>query len=170
MGASLYVLRHAKAEVEARSGGDHGRDLRRRGRRAAKDVGRFLSSLGETPERILCSTALRARATAELARESGGFAAEVELLPQLFGASAPALLALLSELGRGERVLLVGHEPALSQLIGVLSGAEIEFPPGALARIDLLCERWSELGPLVGRLVWLVTPELVVARRTRTRA
>jgi len=170
MTASLYVLRHAKAEVQALSGGDHERDLRRRGRRAAKDVGRFLASLGETPERILCSSAVRARATAELARESGAFAAEVELFPKIYGAGPAALLTLLAEHGRGERVLLVGHEPALSQLIGALVGAEPEFPPAALARIDLLCERWSELAPETGRLVWLVTPELVVARRPRTRA
>lgn len=171
MTLSLYVLRHAKAETEAPAGGgDHERALRRRGRKAAAEVGRFLTRLDEVPERILSSTAVRARETAEVAREAGAWKAQIETRAALYEATTETLL---KELGAGEdqarRLLLVGHQPALSLLIGELTGSEPDFPTAALARLDFELERWSEVRARSGRLVWLVTPETIGAIRPRTK-
>lgn len=171
MTLSLYVLRHAKAEEGVPTGGDHERALKRRGLKAARLVGNFLTRLDEAPELVLSSTAVRARETATAAGEAGGWKAKLELNSVLYGAGSEALLRELAAVqARAKRLLLVGHQPALSQLIGALTGGEPDFPTAALARIDFELERWSEIAPRRGRLVWLLTPDAIEALRARSKA
>ena len=171
MPLTLYVLRHAKAESAPPSGGgDHERALRRRGRRAAQAVGRFLARLGETPELVLSSTAVRARETAEFAARSGGWSAPIELRRPIYEATTERLLGEVASCeGEPQRVVLVGHQPGLSLLIAELVGSEPDFPTGALAKIELDCARWSEVRARSGRLAWLVTPEMIAALRRSAR-
>jgi phosphohistidine phosphatase len=174
MTLSLYVLRHAKAASEAPpGGGDHERPLRPRGKRAAREVGRFLTRLAEVPQLILSSTAARARATAELAGDEGGWdSVPLRLSRAIYEAAPEALLGVIKAGGvEADRLLLVGHQPGLSQLIAELTGSEPAFPTAALARIDFELERWDELRGKAGRLVWLVTPETigVAVKRGRVR-
>jgi len=176
MTLSLYVLRHAKAapagvgstEGGSPLGADHARPLKRRGRRAARAAGRLLAALDETPERVLCSSALRARETAEQLLEAAGSTLEPELHAALYEATPTTLLGLLSASRAPrppvQRVLLVGHQPALSLLIAALTGSEPLFPPGALARIDLELDGWEQLGTGRGQLAWLVPPSVAAAR------
>jgi phosphohistidine phosphatase len=168
MTLSLYVLRHAKA-AEVADGGDHARPLREDGRQAARCVGAALARLDAAPDVVLSSTAARAQETAELVLRAGGFGAPLVLRRELYTAGAGELLAQVSALeGQPRRVFLVGHQPALSLWIAELSGAEVEFPPCALARLDFERESWSEVVPRAGRLVWLVTSELL-ARSSAAR-
>ena len=161
---SLYVLRHAKAEEASPGIGDRGRALKRRGRKAAGLVGRTLTRLAEEPELVLSSDATRARETAELAHSQGGWSAPIEICPAIYEAGVEGLLHQLRAVdARIRRLLLVGHQPGLSLLIGELTGKEPEFPTAALARIDFVLERWSELAPRRGKLVWLATPDEVGA-------
>jgi phosphohistidine phosphatase len=165
MTLSLYVLRHGKAELDAPHGGDHARPLKKRGRAAAKQVGLLLERLDEAPERVLSSTAVRALETIELAREAGRWRAEVEASRELYGATPEKLFARLRALdGEPARLLVVGHEPGLSGLIGLLTGGTPPlFPTGALARIDFDASSWSRVEPGGGTLAWLVVPRILDA-------
>jgi phosphohistidine phosphatase len=169
MTLSLYLLRHGKAESAVPvGGGDHERVLRRRGRKSAQIIGRFLARLGEAPECILSSTAVRARETAEIAREAGGWSAPIDERRAIYAATTEALVREVGSCaGAPERLLLVGHQPGLGLLIAELTGSEPDFPTAALARIDLELEDWSALRPHSGRLAWLVTPETIAAFRSR---
>lgn len=161
----LYVLRHAKAEHRAPAGGgDHARPLRPRGQRNARAVGRFLWRLGEVPEQVLSSTAVRARETAEIACEEGDWNVPIEAREALYAATPAALAREVGSCKQGvQRLLLVGHQPGLALLIAELTGSEPDFPTAALARIDLELELWSALRPRSGQLAWLVTPETIAA-------
>jgi len=168
MTLSLYILRHAKADSEAPAGrGDHERPLRPRGRRAARAVGSFLTRLGEAPELVLSSTAARAQQTAELAGEEGGWKAPIRLSRAIYEATPEALLGAIRACSGEQRLLLVGHQPGLSQLVAELVGSEPAFPTAALARIDFELHRWNELRGKDGRLVWLVTPDTIAVSETR---
>jgi phosphohistidine phosphatase len=165
MTLSLYVLRHGKAELDSAHGGDHARPLKRRGRAAAKEVGRLLARLDEAPQRVLCSSAARAVETLELALDAGGWRAEVETERELYGATPERLLARLRATeGAPARLLLVGHEPGLSGLIGLLVGGNPPiFPTAALARVDFDLNDWHALEPGAGALAWLVVPRILAA-------
>jgi phosphohistidine phosphatase len=79
---TLYLLRHAKSDWNNAFDGDHDRPLAPRGIEAAERVGRVLAAAGEIPDRILTSSAVRARTTVELAAESGDWASPQVVVPE----------------------------------------------------------------------------------------
>lgn len=159
---TLWILRHAKAEeAPPKGGGDHARELKPRGRKAARALGRLLARLEDPPTLALCSDAVRARETAELVLEAGKLACELRLEPAIYEASAETLHDLLRrQPGTAASVLLVGHQPGLGALLGLLLGHEPALPPGALASLECAGE-WCELGPRGARLGLLAPPALL---------
>jgi phosphohistidine phosphatase len=131
LGGVIWLLRHGEAEDEAPgAGGDAERRLTGKGEKQSRAAGRALKELGPDLEACLASPKVRARATAELACESLGL--EVELDDRLAGGGFdPNDLAA----GRGD-VLLVGHEPDLSDAIAALTGARAKLKKGGLAAVD----------------------------------
>lgn len=158
---TLLLMRHAKSDWDAGFSRDHDRPLNDRGRRAAKRMGIWLRETDEAPERIVSSSATRARQTAERAAEYGGLP-DPEFQPVLYGASAAGLVAVAARLPDDvERAMLVGHEPTLSSAIALLAGATVRFPTAAVARIDLDIDRWDRIEPLTGTLIWMLPPRLL---------
>jgi len=127
----VYVMRHGPAEDRADSGMDSDRALTASGRDRVRSVAKLLVQLDEEPLHIITSPLVRAVQTAEavavvtkLSDREGTVEVRRELAP---AGGAPALLAeLASDLATGgrRRVMLVGHEPDLSDLVaGALSGS-----------------------------------------------
>jgi phosphohistidine phosphatase len=162
MGLVLHVMRHAKAERARAASTDRDRKLRRRGRRMAAEVGRFLERLGVRPALFVWSSAPRARETAEIVREACHSDAPLELVDELYLAPVPVLLQTLAKIeGAPASALLVGHQPELALLVRELCGTEPAFPTAAIARLQLGIPRWSAIAPGTGRLEWLVTPDVL---------
>ena len=159
---SLYLFRHGKSAWDEPLP-DRERPLAPRGQRAASLVGRFLSRIDEAPDRVLVSTATRARETAARAGRAGDWSATHDVVVELYGATAAELLAIVGQQGRTERRLaVVAHEPTLSQAIGALCGrVQVRFPTAAVARIDVDVVAWADIVPGAGELRWLVTPRLL---------
>ena len=93
-------------------------------------AGRALVTLGAEIDACLASPRVRAAATARLACEPLGI--EAEAAAELHGGDFDAL-ALAA--GRGD-VLLVGHEPDLSNEVARLTGARVKMRKGGLAIVD----------------------------------
>lgn len=143
---SLTLLRHAKSDWGDASLADHDRPLNARGRRDAPAMAEHLAGLGDTPQRILSSTALRARTTAESFGLTLGV--RVELDPELYLASAATLWAKAAAQG-ATSVMLVAHDPGLSDLASRLSAGDIEhMPTCAIARFTWELSSWPEAPPL----------------------
>lgn len=162
----VYLLRHAKSDWEAGFASDHERPLAARGETAARSVGRFLAALGKVPDAVVSSSAVRARTTAELAKEAGGWDVTVETTPDFYQAGPEVLLARVQSTPDDvERLLFVGHEPTWSETVGLFVGqADIKMVTAALARVDLLVEHWGDTRFGSGTLGWLVTPKVLAAR------
>jgi phosphohistidine phosphatase len=112
----LYVMRHGHAEDASESGRDEDRRLTRKGRERTRLVARELRRREAVPTRILSSPLVRAVQTAEELAAQIAPGLEVELRPELApGAGSSLVLSDLMQAGAG-RVLVVGHEPDLSQL------------------------------------------------------
>jgi phosphohistidine phosphatase len=128
----LYLVRHAKAEDGEP---DELRPLTAEGRRAARELGEWLASEGIRPDAVLTSPLLRARQTgAELARLAGLEAEPDERLAP--GATAEDVKAAAD--GRGETVVVVGHQPDCGKIAAELTGGEEpRFPPAGMLAIDL---------------------------------
>ena len=128
----LYLVRHAKAE---QGEPDELRALTPDGRAAARDLGRRLAADGVAPDAVLTSPLLRARETAEeIARATGAEAEPVDVLAP--GATVEDVTYAVT--GRGETVVVVGHQPDCGQIAAALTGGdEPPFPTAGLAVIDL---------------------------------
>ncbi len=158
---TLLVMRHAKSDWGAASGGDHERVLARRGIKAARKVGRFLTDSGTTPDLVLSSTAVRAFTTAELAAEAGEWGCEILTSGDLYASDPERVLDVVRETANGvKRLLIAGHEPTWSTLVGwLIGGGRVRMPTAAVACLDLPHGNWIDLAPATCELRWLVTPK-----------
>ncbi len=118
-------------------------------------MGRLIQRQSLVPDIVLASTANRARQTAELAIEAWGQPTTLKPIENLYLAAPGVYLQFLGHLDdRTDRVMVVGHNPGVEELVRLLSGADEPMPTAALARIDLPIDAWSELNPEVqGTLV-----------------
>jgi phosphohistidine phosphatase SixA len=125
----LFLVRHAEA---APGDPDELRPLTGAGRKTARELGDRLRD--ERPEAVLSSPLLRARETAEAIARAAGVTAEPDerLAP---GADADALR--LAVAGRGEAVVVVGHQPDCSEIVLALTGRLRQFAPGALVEVEV---------------------------------
>jgi len=131
----LLLLRHAKAERLGPN--DHQRPLALRGRRQASAVGADLGAENLVPDRVLCSSALRTRQTWELVRLALGAAGAdvaVDICDELYDAGPRDVVTLLNGLDDERTVLVVGHEPTVSVLSGLLAG-----PTSSPDAVDEVC-------------------------------
>jgi phosphohistidine phosphatase len=128
----LYLVRHAEA---ARGEPDELRPLTVDGREAARALGARLAAEGARPDAVLTSPLLRARETAaELGRALGREPEPDERLAP--GATVESLRAAVA--GRGEEVVVVGHQPDCGEIAAGLSGGPAPaFPPAGLAVLEL---------------------------------
>lgn len=118
----LMVLRHAKS-AWPEGVQDHRRPLGPRGLRDAPAAGRALAEVGGLPDLALCSTAVRARRTWELAAAEWGTPPPVRYDRRLYAAGVADLLDVVREVPREvEALLLVGHNPGLEELVAELAG------------------------------------------------
>lgn len=166
----LLVLRHAKSRWDEPSLDDHDRGLSPRGVAAARKMGALVLDQGWLPDRILCSTAVRARETLKLARESWPTTpaiAESELASLYLAAPSRILEIVRRQPDDCRRLMLVGHNPGLQGFVARLAGhgdkaqrlaIETKFPTAALALIACDVRAWSEVGWTIGQLVDYRTP------------
>jgi len=161
--ARLLLMRHGKSDWEAAYGGDHERPLASRGRLAARAMGRFLTAADLQPALAIVSSAVRARTTAEIAAEAGGWSCRIEVRESLYLAPPQEVLELVRQCNdEVEPLLVVGHEPTSSQLLSLLTGGtQARFPTAAIVCVETHVSRWAQLRPGAGQLRWLVTPKLV---------
>jgi phosphohistidine phosphatase len=139
MARQLWLLRHAEAEPHG-TRSDTERRLTARGEGQARAAGIALARLGRAFDTVLFSPKVRARQTAELAAEhwSGQQREVLAVHPPLAGDfDARQALAEMAGLPADGRLLLVGHEPDLSGVIGDLTGARLNLKKGGLAVVRL---------------------------------
>lgn len=143
---TLLILRHAKSSWKDENLSDHDRPLNKRGQANAPQVGELIGREGLLPDLILSSTAQRSQHTAELVAEAAGYDGDIRLMRELYAAPPAAYIQALSELDDSfDRVLVVGHNPGLEDLLQMLTYAIHVMPTAALACVTLPIERWSEL-------------------------
>jgi phosphohistidine phosphatase len=128
----LFLVRHAEAEPGEP---DDLRTLTPHGRRQAQELGERFARHGIKPDTVLSSPLLRARQTAEGIAGAVGVAAEPHerLAP---GATADDVRAAVT--GRGETVVVVGHQPDCGQIASAITGDPApEFPAGGVRELEL---------------------------------
>jgi phosphohistidine phosphatase len=159
----LLVFRHGIAEDTAADGTDAARVLTADGVARTRKAARALARLCDPPDVILTSPKARARQTADAAAEA--FGSPIEVLDELAdGPPEPALRALAR---RSEgTVMIVGHEPMLSELVerlctGGRSRGFIDLRKAGCACLDVELDPGGEAAEAT--LLWLATAKMLRA-------
>jgi phosphohistidine phosphatase len=166
----LLLLRHAKSD-HAPGMRDLDRVLNSRGREDAPRIGAYIARHGLHPDRVLCSTAVRARETWTLLAQAFDKAPAVVFEARLYEANPDTILDLLRATpAKVHTLIVVGHNPSLHQLANALiASGDVEarerlrekLPTSALVGIDLAIDDWAKLHPAAGRLDRFITPRLL---------
>ncbi len=157
--STLLLMRHGKSDWDTGHAADRDRPLAERGVRSARLMGRVLTGLDLAPHFIISSTAVRARTTAELARDAGRWSAPITLEPGFYdGSVTDVLLRAAEQAPEVERLMLVGHEPTWSGLVALLTGARVPVKTGTVAVIGVEAANWSSLPGARGELMKLHHP------------
>ncbi|MGB0919721.1 MAG: SixA phosphatase family protein [Alphaproteobacteria bacterium] len=171
---TLYLLRHAKADLAEAGQDDINRPLNRKGERAASLVGIYLAQQGYPVRGVFASPATRAETTARRVCEELADAPPLVVAPQLYNASYDGLMTWLAGLGDApDHILLVGHNPAIEDLAGVMISPDSQetpmaqrlaekLPPASLVVLKLPIGDWSELATGIADLVNFVRPKDLV--------
>ena len=157
----LTLLRHAKSSWKGPQLADFDRPLNKRGRTDAPFMGERLAFRGLNPDRIIASPALRARLTAEvvaLALQRGEESIHWEA--SISEADLTTLLTLIRKLPDSwQDILLVGHNPGLTELANCLAPCNIaNIVTCGAVRIALPADTWTAAGRQAGRLEFYDTP------------
>jgi len=143
---TLLLLRHAKSSWKHPELADHERPLKKRGRRDAPKLGRLVVEQGLVPGLVLSSSAVRAMETAAAVSAACGEGTELRELRELYLAGVDEYALLLRGLpDTRDPVMVVGHNPALEELLTALTGVREALPTAALAQIELPVEGWDQL-------------------------
>lgn len=167
----LFFLRHAESGSQGDSLDDEERPLAEQGHRTAPRMARYLQTLDLRPDLVLCSSAVRARATLDyLIPALGGVPIIYNRRIYTFS-DRDLLLQLRQLLPTIDSVLVIGHNPALQQAALVLTerqGANNtaalrsiceHFPPASFAAFDCAVEEWEDLAPGACTLTTFVSPQ-----------
>ena len=147
----LYFLRHSEAEDSGPSG-DFSRRLTDNGLQRSREAGEALGALKLGIDLILTSPLVRAEQTAAIVGQVLG----VEVRPEkILGGNFDlhGLAEIVAHNRTARDLLLVGHEPDFSYVVGQLTGgANVEMKKGAVA-----CVETQGLARGSGTLKWLLT-------------
>ncbi|MGI9391400.1 MAG: SixA phosphatase family protein [Boseongicola sp.] len=159
MTLKLILMRHAKSSWDNPTLDDFDRPLNARGNRDAPRIGRWLVDQGFTPEKAICSSAVRAKQTLD----SLGLQMPVDYLPELYMASPDRILgAIQGEIGN--TLLVVAHNPGMSMLAANLVSDPPnhkrfdDFPTASTLALSFEIEDWSSLRSGTGSVLEFVTP------------
>jgi phosphohistidine phosphatase len=155
----VYFLRHASAgERKNDPIKDEKRPLDREGVEQCGYVGRALRVLETHVDVMISSPLKRATQTASLVANELAYENKIELDAALRPeATLLQFRDLLTRHGHQEAIMVVGHEPNLSEFLGRLIGggsrAGIELKKAGVARVEVTHHR--------GVLHWCLTPKLL---------
>lgn len=166
---TLSLLRHAKSSWSDPTLDDHDRPLAKRGVKAVPDVARFIREERLRPDLVLCSGALRTRATlALLLAELGPPTPRIVYDEGLYLALPKTILSAIAQTaGEEPHVMVVGHNPGLHALAlelvadgdrKTLASLAQEFPTGALAVLQFEVPSWKDVSGASGVLSHFTTP------------
>jgi len=146
----LLLMRHAKSSWKNVGLPDHQRPLNKRGERDALRMGEYLQEQGITLDAILCSTAVRARATADGMLKKYTFEGEVQYFDDLYHADPETIVTVLNQLADDTgSAMVIAHNPGLDEFLEIMCDEYEHMTTSCVASISFPIKRWIDLRPVI---------------------
>ncbi|MFB9845070.1 SixA phosphatase family protein [Mucilaginibacter ginsenosidivorans] len=154
----LLLIRHAKA-VHDLSYDDFERPLRKSGIKDAEFMAERLLAEKIIPQKLFTSPALRTLSTADIFTQFLSLSKPKEDI-RIYEASRLTLVNLINGFDdKFDFVGLVGHNPAMEQVIHYLTGQLVDFPTCAIALIEFEMDSWEMISAGMGTVKWYSIPK-----------
>lgn len=165
MSRTLILLRHGKSDWNT-DDDDFDRPLKKRGKNASIAAGEWLSRHDFSPDYVISSPARRALQTAEIACKAMGIKTKnIYRQRHIYLATAEELLHVLADCPQqAQRVMLVGHNPGMEELLYYLVNGNITIPddgkimPTATLAVLEMPDDWQKLATGAANIEFLVRP------------
>ena len=154
---TLYLVRHAKASWEDNVH-DWERQLTEIGVERAHNVSRALKTRKVKPDKILSSYAFRALNTAVLLALDLKYPInDIELRSEIYEKRAIDMLDMLRKQDdKYSSIMLVGHDPAITELYNMLTRKLLlKLSTGSAAGIEFSIKKWKDLGSKQGKTLFI---------------
>lgn len=159
----LFLIRHAHATESFSAGADFDRALSKRGLDEASQMAQSFVREVDRVSAIVTSPAVRALATARIFASAFPDMPEIVTVKSLYNAPMRSILSVLTALPEAyESVILVGHNPGLSELASALSDEYCALQPCSVVHLRLEAEDWRMMSAGLCHLVSLISPEDVL--------
>jgi phosphohistidine phosphatase len=144
---TLFLVRHGQSSWDDVKLADSERPLTDKGKNDAAKMGKRLAEAEIVVDAIFTSPAKRARATAEaIARKLDFKRKHIVEDERLYSGQVDVLLELIREAGgEHKRLMLVGHNPLLSELVEHLTEKEVNLPTCAVAILRFDTKSWAKI-------------------------
>ena len=141
----LWLLRHAEASFTNSS--DFARPLTQDGILTVEALCRSLSGVNKPIDKIVASPSKRTHATAKILKRVHFPHLNIDFVDSIYDATAEWLFRLVNNFADADQhILLVGHNPGLSDLASYLVGNQyINFTPGTLISLEFDLDHWYEV-------------------------
>ena len=114
---TLLILRHAKSSWDNPDLRDYDRPLNKRGKKDAPRMGKHIKTAKLIPDRILTSSAKRARKTAKRFAKACGYSGKIKKLDILYHAPVGLYYETLQAIpDKYNNIMVVGHNPTMEHL------------------------------------------------------
>ncbi len=143
----LYLMRHAKSSWKDKNLEDIKRPLNKRGKKDAPLMGKVLKKREISPDVIISSSAKRAYKTAKaVAKELGYPKEEIIKDKRLYLINFGEFLDYIKNLDdKYQSVLIIGHNPGISDLFSYITGKESQMPTAAVGGVEFNINSWKEI-------------------------
>jgi len=152
----LLIMRHAKANLGDAFENDFDRTLSDRGKKDAPEMGKRLKKNGVKPDLIISSPAARALKTAkEIAKEIDYPEKNIVTEPEIYQADIIDLIKVIRNLDdKNNKVMLFGHNPGLTGLVGYLTNQFIDnIPTSGVVQINFDFQTWKQVTQQSGKFI-----------------
>ncbi len=156
----LMLVRHAKASWHHFTGSDHKRPLNTLGKSDAKLIGQYLCDHNYCPSYIISSHANRTLETSKILIQKLKYNKQIETQPCIYNGDVESILKLIYNADdQYESLMLIGHNPMITELANRVSDVNIDYmPTGAVMIIDFNFN-WNKIKNNNGSLVDFIWPK-----------
>jgi len=158
---TLYIVRHAKSSWNQNNVMDYDRSLNERGRNDVKLMAKRLKKRKIEVGKILASASKRTTATTfGLNKAFELDSNQIEFRSDLYHSGVQVLLHQVCQTADDcNELIVVSHNPGVSEFCDYLTNVEFYFPTLAIAKITFEAESWREISKGTGTVEWYDFPK-----------
>ncbi|MBI2279127.1 MAG: histidine phosphatase family protein [Bacteroidetes bacterium] len=158
----IHLIRHAKSSWDNPDLDDFSRTLNERGKKDAPFMANKLKELGCNPDYFMSSPAKRTTETSKIIATALSYDIEKTIFDErIYHSSLPQILKVLNEIPNSfNTIILVGHNPTLTQLSNYLTDDFIDnIPTCGIVKIELDIDNWQHIIQGIGRKIFFIYPK-----------